>query len=241
MRVLLINPNTTAALTERLATYAGEVAGDAATFVPVTGKFGARFISTRAAAAIAAHAALEALAENVGGCDAVYLACFGDPGLAALKEVSPVPVIGMAEASCLEAGREGRRFAIVTGGALWKPMLEEFVATLGLSQQLASIRPVAPTGGEIDADPAAALAMLADACTACATTDGADVVILGGAVLAGFAQRLQADVKVPLTCSVAAGARAAVAAAAAECRREETAPALASTGLSPALTRLIGG
>lgn len=240
MRILLINPNTTAALTAKMAAYAGEIVGDGASFVPVTGSFGASFISTRTAAAIAAHAALEALAENVAGCDAVYLACFGDPGLAALKEVSPVPVIGMAEASCLEAARERRRFAIVTGGALWQPMLEEFVATLGLSQQLASVRPVAPTGGQIDADPDAALALLADACNACARTDGADIVILGGAVLAGLAQRLQADVGVPLMCSVAAGARAVVAAAAAGRSDKKAAPALASTGLGPALTRLIG-
>jgi allantoin racemase len=241
MRILLINPNTTTTLTSRLATYAGEVVGDAANFVPITGSFGPSFISTRAAAAIAAHAALDALAENVAGCDAVYLACFGDPGLAALKEVSPVPLIGMAEASCLEAARESRRFAIVTGGALWKPMLEEFVATLGLSRQLASVRPVAPTGGQIDADPDAALALLADACTACARTDGADIVILGGAVLAGLAQRLQADVGVPLMCSVAAGARAVVTAAAAGRGDKTAAPALASTGLGQALTRLIAG
>ena len=240
MRILLINPNTTAALTAKMAAYADEIVGDGASFVPVTGSFGASFISTRTAAAIAAHAALDALAENVAGCDAVYLACFGDPGLAALKEISPVPVVGMAEASCLEAARESRRFAIVTGGALWKPMLEEFVASLGLSRQLASVRPVAPTGGQIDADPDAAMALLADACIECARTDGADIVILGGAVLAGLAQRLQADVSVPLMCSVAAGARAVVAAAAAGRADRKAAPALASVGLGPALTRLIG-
>ena len=84
MRILLINPNTARAFTERMAAYIGGIAGSAATFVPVTGQFGARYISTRAAAAIAAHAALDALAEHVRGFDAVYLACFGDPGLAAL-------------------------------------------------------------------------------------------------------------------------------------------------------------
>src|SRR5436190_11396013 len=123
-----------------MADYAETIGSDGAIFVPVTGRFGAAYISSRAAAAIAAHAALDALAEHAHDCDAVYLACFGDPGLAALKEVSPVPVVGMAEASCIEAARAGRRFGIVTGGALWKPMLEEFVATLGLSQQLAGIR-----------------------------------------------------------------------------------------------------
>ncbi|MBR1119889.1 aspartate/glutamate racemase family protein [Bradyrhizobium lablabi] len=240
MRILLINPNTTSAITERMAAHVGAIAGSAAAFVPVTGKFGARYISTRAAAAIAAHAALEALAEHAHGFDAVYLACFGDPGLAALKEVSPVPVIGMAEASCIEAAREGRRFGIVTGGALWKPMLEEFVATLGLSQQLAGIRTVAPTGDQIARDPEAALSLLAEACTACARDDGAEIVILGGAALAGLAQRIQPRVAVPLLCSVEVGARAVIAAAAEERRSERCVVKLVSVGLSPALTKLIG-
>ncbi len=239
MRILLINPNTTASITERMAAYAGEVVGGVATFVPVTGRFGARYISSRAAAAIAAHAALDALAEHVEGCDAVYLACFGDPGLAALKEVSPVPVIGMAEASCIEAAREGRRFAIVTGGVLWKPMLEEFVATLGLSQQLAAIRAIAPTGDQIANDPDAALTLLADACTACAREDSADVVILGGAALVGLAQRIQPRVPVPLLCSVATGAKAVVAAAQTGGKHAASAPALASVGLSASLAKLI--
>jgi Asp/Glu/hydantoin racemase len=241
MRILLINPNTTASITERVAAYAGEVIGDAATFVPVTGGFGARYISSRAAAAIAAHAALDALAEHVAGCDAVYLACFGDPGLAACKEVSPVPVIGMAEAACIEAARDGRRFAIVTGGVLWKPMLEEFVATLGLSQQLAAVRTIAPTGGDIARDPDAALALLADACTACATNDSADVVILGGAALAGLAERIQPRAKVPLLCSVASGAKAVLAAAVSRRQHERSAPSLESVGLNPLLAKLIDG
>ena len=240
MRILLINPNTSAAITERMAAYIEGIAGSAATFVPVTGRFGARYISTRAAAAIAAHAALDALAEHAQGADAVYLACFGDPGLAALKEVSPVPVIGMAEASCIEAARAGKRFGIVTGGALWKPMLSEFVATLGLSQQLAAIRTVAPTGDQIASDPDAALALLAEACTACARDDGAEIVILGGAALAGLAQRIQPRVTVPLLCSVEAGANAVIAAAAQQRRSESPVLRLASVGLSSALTKLIG-
>ena len=240
LRILLINPNTTSAITERMAACIAGIAGSAATFVPVTGKFGARYISTRAAAAIAAHAALDALAEHAQGFDAVYLACFGDPGLAALKEVSPVPVIGMAEAACIEAARDGKRFGIVTGGALWKPMLSEFVATLGLSPQLAAIRTVAPTGDQIAADPDAALALLAEACTACARDDGAEIVILGGAALAGLAQRIQPRVTVPLLCSVEAGTKAVIAAASEQHRGERAVVRLASVGLSPALTKLIG-
>jgi Asp/Glu/hydantoin racemase len=223
-----------------VADHARAIAGDAATFVPVTGRFGANYISTRASAAIAAHAALDALAQHVAGCDAVYLACFGDPGLAALREISPVPVIGMAEASCLEACHRGRRFAIVTGGALWGPMLTEFVARLGLAERLAAVRTVAPTGDRIARDPEAALAELAAACTACATEDGADVVILGGAALAGLAARIQPSVPIPVLCSVEAGTRAAIAAAARINQNASTPPALGSVGLSPDLAKLLG-
>lgn len=240
MRILLINPNTTESVTELVARHVAVIAGDAASFVPVTGAFGARYISSRASAAIAAHAALDALARHGAGCDAVYLACFGDPGLLALRELAPVPVVGMAEAACLEAARNGRRFAIVTGGALWGPMLTEFVAAMGLADRLAAIRTVAPTGGEIAENPDAALAQLADACTACATQDGAEVVILGGAALAGIAERIQPIVSVPVLCSVAAGTRAAMAAAATPFRRE-TPPAINSVGLSSDLAKSLRG
>lgn len=240
MRILLINPNTTEFVTALVADYARAIAGDAATFVPVTGRFGANYISTRASAAIAAHAALDALAQHVAGCDAVYLACFGDPGLAALREISPVPVVGMAEASCLEACSRGRRFAIVTGGALWGPMLTEFVAWLGLAERLAAVRTIAPTGDLIARDPEAALTQLAAACTACAAEDGADVVILGGAALAGLAARIQSSVTIPVLCSVEAGTRAAIAAASGSKRCVPSPPALDSVGLGPDLARLLG-
>jgi allantoin racemase len=240
LRILLINPNTTESVTALLANHVRAIAGNAATFVPVTGRFGARYISSRASAAVAAHAALDALAEHVAGCDAVYLACFGDPGLAALREISPVPVIGMAEASCLEACNRGRRFAIVTGGALWGPMLTEFVAWLGLAEQLAAVRTIAPTGDQIARDPEAALALLAAACAACAAEDGADMVILGGAALAGLAARIQPSVPIPVLCSVEVGTRAAIAAVSHPSRRLPSPPGLESVGLGPDLTKLIG-
>src|SRR5262250_2994123 len=152
MRLLFINPNTSADLTEQGARVARKAARPETEIVPATGRFGARYIATRAAAAIAGHAALDALAEHVADCDIVYLACFGDPGLAALKEVSPVPVVGMAEASIETACRLGRRFAIVTAGAAWAPMLKELVMGLGLSDRLAGIRTVEQSGDEIARD-----------------------------------------------------------------------------------------
>jgi Asp/Glu/hydantoin racemase len=245
VRILLINPNTSTAMTETVAARMRAVAGPDVTILPVTGRFGARYIASRAAAAIAGHAALDALAEHVLDCDAVYLACFGDPGLAALKEVSPAPVVGMAEASMRAACGLGRRFAIVTGGAAWGPMLTELVAGFGLSGRVAAIRTIEPSGGEIARDPAAALGRLAEACNAC-VDDGADAVILGGAGLAGLATAIQGSVRVPVICSVDAGARAVLAAGrqGPSPVKQESAGALLSVdsaGLAPALTKLLRG
>src|SRR5258708_19604635 len=98
-----------------------EIAGPGVTILPVTGRFGAPYIASRAAAAIAGHAALDALAEHVLDCDVVYLACFGDPGLAALKEVAPVPVVGMAEAPVEPACPPTRPSPLVTAPAPHPP------------------------------------------------------------------------------------------------------------------------
>lgn len=239
MRILLLNPNTTASVTDLVADRVAAVVGDAATFVPVTARFGAAYIASRAAMAIAGHAALEAFAAHGEGCDAVLLACFGDPGLLALREVSPVPVVGMLEASCIEARRTAGRYGIVTGGALWKPMLEEAVAGLGLGDGLAGIRTVERTGGEIAADPEGSLAGLAAACRDCAVEDGAEAVVLGGAALAGLAARLQPHVPVPVLCSVEAGLRASLAAAGAPSPRPAPTP-MDTVHLSPPLERLLG-
>jgi allantoin racemase len=243
--ILLINPNTTASITDLVLKTAKRFARPDTKLRALTGAFGPRYIASRAAYAIAGHAALDALANDKLAKDAVVLACFGDPGLAALKEVSPVPVVGMADASILQACALGNRFSIVTGGERWKSMLEEFVASHGLSSRLASVRTVTPTGADIARNPKAAMALLAKGCTACVREDGADVVILGGAGLAGLATKLKTMVDAPLLDGVAC----AISMAEGLARQKPvkaTSGALArpapveSVGLSKGLAKLLG-
>ncbi len=246
MRLLLINPNTSPDVTETVADAARAVLPVGVEIVAVTGRFGGRYIASRAAATIAGHAALEALATHVEGCDAVLLACFGDPGLSALKELSPVPVVGMAEASCHVACLLGRRFSIVTGGERWPAMLDEFVAAEGLTSRLAGIRALAPTGDVLRRDLDTGIARLAQACRATVREDGAEVVILGGAALAGLAGRVGADVEVPVICSLAAGLRATIAVAGLKLRKAvlgslAAPPPMASVGLASELEGRLRG
>ena len=191
MRLLCINPNTTEAMTDAVVAAIRPFLPDRAEIIPVTGRFGAPYISARATYAIGGHAALDAFAQHADQpWDAVLLACFGEPALFALREVATVPVIGMAEASMMLAAREEGPFSIVTGGPAWEAMLKEFAAITGFSDRLASVRTTPLTGGDIFARPDAAIAMLLEAVSAC-RADGAARVILGGAGLAGLAARLR--------------------------------------------------
>ncbi len=240
MRILLINANTTAAMTDRLVAMGDALAPPGIRFQGATGRFGARYIASRAAAAIAAHATLDAYAEHGAGAAAVLIGCFGEPGLDALREIAPVPVRGLAEAAAEAALAQAPRFGVVTGGAAWGPMLTEFYGARGLGGALAGVRTVAPTGGEIARDPDGALAVLAEACRASAAADGAGVVILGGAGLAGLAPRVAELAGVPVICSVEAGLRAAIAAAAAPGAALPPPAGVETVGLSPALAQFLG-
>lgn len=213
-RLLIINPNTTASMTALLESHARAMAGPGTEIRAVTARFGAPYIACEASYAVAGHAALDAWAAALSPgqpvVDTVLIGCFGDPGLLALREASRVPVTGLAEASFIEASALGR-FAIVTGGQRWRPMLERLAHALGHAQSLAGVRTVAPTGAQLAEDPAAARALLAGACREAARDFNVQSVIVGGAGLAGMAADIQADVGVPLIDSVLAGTRQALA------------------------------
>lgn len=239
MRLLLLNANTSTEMTQRVVAAARQVARPDTQIIGVTGRFGADVIANRSAYAIAGHAALDAYAEHAGTADAIVLACFGDPGLQALQEVADVPVFGMAEAGCRHAAQMAQRFAIVTGGANWGPMLTEYVGLIGLGRQLASVRTLASNGGQIAADPDAAETGILAACKAAIEEDGAELVILGGAGMVGMVERVAGRLSVPVIDGLTPAIQFAEAAY--QERRSMPAQPLAMTtcGLSPALTDLL--
>jgi allantoin racemase len=209
-RVLAINPNTTERITQLVARHLRDAMSKDMEVIPTTGAFGSPYISTEASYAVAGHAALDCYEKNKA-CDAVLLACFGDPGLFALREASDVPVIGLAEASMQEAAERSGAFSIVTGGRRWPAMLERLARELGFAPKLASVRPISLTGGQVFEAPDKAIGLLAAECRAARERDGAGVVILGGAGLAGLAARVAHESGVEVLDSIEAGARAAEA------------------------------
>ncbi len=215
--LLLINPNTSAQVTALLARHAQALAPPGARLTAVTAPFGAPYIASEPAAAVADQAVPAAWVAHHAGPGAVaphavLVACFGDPGVAALRALTPVPVLGLAEVAMRAAQAQGR-YAIVTGGAAWGPMLQRLAASLELDKGLAGVVTVERTGAELLADPVAAQALLLDACHQALALGGVQSIVIGGAALADLAAPLAPQLPVPLIDNVRVGLQAAWAAA----------------------------
>jgi allantoin racemase len=201
MRLLLANANTTARVTETCAAAARAAAAPGTEIVAVTPRFGPAIISTRAENAIAAHGLLDCLAAHHAGCDAAILAVSFDTALAAAKQLLPIPVVGMTEAACLAACVIGGRFGLVTFSSA--ELYREVIEGHGLAARLCGIGLIAATPDDAASDPDRVAAAVAEAARGLAR-DGASSVLLCGAALAGMAQRIEAEVPVPLVDGIAA-------------------------------------
>ena len=242
MQLLVLNPNTSHSTTRLLQDHIGPQLDAGVNLHMATARFGAAYVADEISYAVAEHAALDAYAEHCrchGQPDAVLLACFGDPGVWALRALSGKPVIGLAEAAMREACAHGR-FAIVTGGTAWRPMLLRLVRSLGMADALTDVHVAAPTGAQLAADPPLARLLLGEMCRDAARD--AHAVVLGGAGLAGMAGRIALPDGVPIVDSVDAGWRAAVRLARSPASDEPPSRSDAAwTGLSEALAAFVCG
>ncbi|MDR3494213.1 MAG: aspartate/glutamate racemase family protein, partial [Ancalomicrobiaceae bacterium] len=106
LRLLVANPNTSADITEKMATTARAIAGPRAAILPDTAPFGASALETEADLAVAADAVAAMLRR--ADCDGAIIAAFGDPGLKAARAAAPMPVVGLGESGLIVAGEGGR-------------------------------------------------------------------------------------------------------------------------------------
>jgi Asp/Glu/hydantoin racemase len=215
-RLLIINPNTStsvSALLQHHVSQAVSARGASMEVQTVTARFGAPYIADEVSYQVGGHAVLDAWANALTGQGTaphgVMIGCFGDPGLWALRECCPLPVIGLAEAAFAEAASRGP-FAVVTGGQRWGPMLHRLAMQLGFGAQLAGVLTVAPSGAEMAEQPEQARRLLAQACRDVQARWSVQSIIVGGAGLAGMAALLQPGLETPLIDSVQAASKALI-------------------------------
>lgn len=244
MRLLVINPNITASVSALIQAEAERSVSPGTAITMLTAPFGVAYIETRFEALIGAYATAQLAAEHHAGHDAVIVAAFGDPGLWGLREVLPVPVLGMTESALASACLLGHRFSIIAISQRIQAWYREAVEANGLIDRLASIRaldrPLASIGA-VQQDHAAALRAL---CERAVDEDGAEVIVLAGAPLAGLARTLHGQLPVPVVDGVSSAVRHAeslVALAPGRATRGSYAPPPAKphAGLPPAMAALL--
>ena len=206
-RLLLINPNISDSVSDLIRAEAERSAAPGTTIEVLTASFGVAYIETRFEALIGAYATAQLAAEHHERFDAVIVAAFGDPGLGGLREALPCPVTGLTEAALASACLLGGRFSIVAISQRIKAWYRETVAHYGLESRLASIRaldePLADIGN-VQGNQGDQLVALAERCVA---EDGADVIVLAGAPLAGLARSIASRLPVPAVDGVSSAVR----------------------------------
>lgn len=204
LRILIINPNTSQGVTDLIAGAAETIAGPQTELAFATATRGVPYIASRTEAAIGGHVALEMLAEHQPSFDAAIIAAFGDPGIGAARELFPQPIIGLAEAGMLTACMMGRRFAIVTFSNALAAWYQECVEWHGLTPRLAGIFSLSEPFRAIDNVQDEKADRLVELCHRALAESSADVIVVAGAPLAGFAAQVQTRVPVPLVDCVSA-------------------------------------
>lgn len=244
MRLLLVNPNMTEAMTRDMTAIARRVAGDIAEVIPLTATRGFPYIASRAEAQIAGGIALEMIAENLKGIDAIIMAAFGDPGLRGARELFDIPVVGMAEAAMMSASMLGERFSIVTFSPVMRRWYLDCVADSGLLQRCTGVRTPPDHPLDVSGLRERLRTELIDLSRRAALEDGADVIILGGAPLAGLATEIADGVPALVVDPVAAATAQAIALTQVASRKSFAMRACkpvakASTGLGLALRQIV--
>jgi allantoin racemase len=204
MRLLLINGNTTQAITERCAAAARAVAGPDTDIVPLTANRGPKIINTRAENALASAAVIELLAEHAGSADAALIAISFDTALDGARETAPFPVVGMTEAALHAAALLGGPIGFIGPVRRALNVYRGVVERTGLASRIAGYRAVDMRPQDF-ADPANLVAPAAKLARELIEQDHADSIVVAGAALAGLIDRVQADVPVPVVDGIAAG------------------------------------
>lgn len=203
--IVVINPNTSQATTAMMTEIVRQHVPADILVEGVTAPHGVPMILNGEELAAAEKEVVEMGTSLASKADGIIISAFGDPGLERLRALSDIPVVGICEASMLEASAGGRRFGIAT---VTPDLVASFAAKaegLGLSHLFAGTRLTDGDPVTLANDAEALYAALATAVEQSLKLDRADAVIIGGGPLG----RVAADLARQLTAPVIAPIRSA--------------------------------
>lgn len=202
-RITVVNPNTSDALTSTITAAAQQVAPAGVDVAGVRSSVGVDSVESHAEEAIASIGVLEQVRLHDADTDAFVVACFGDTGVAAAREVASGPVVGMTEAALQAACLVAHRFTVITMPARTIAHSDRVVRALGLEHRC-TVRAVDVPVHDLEGGSAHLLDVFAAEGRRAIEEDGAEAVVLGCAGLADLVDPLATAIGIPVVEGVAA-------------------------------------
>ena len=212
MHIHVINPNTTASMTRKIGEAASRIAASGTRISATNPASGPASIEGHFDEAISAVGVAEEIRNGKRqGADAYIIACFGDPGLLAARELTRAPVIGIAEAAFHMATLISTRFSIVTTLGRTGIIAEHLLQNYGFVQHCRRVRAAEIPVLDLEDDGNAALARLIDECRRARDEDNIGAIVLGCGGMADLTEQISDAVGLPVIEGVTAAVKLAEA------------------------------
>ncbi|MCP2051627.1 UNVERIFIED_ORG: allantoin racemase [Pseudomonas fluorescens] len=204
MRILVVNVNTTASITDTIAQQARAVASPGTEIVGLTPFFGAESVEGNFESYLAAIAVMDRVMAYDQPFDAVIQAGYGEHGREGLQELLNVPVVDITEAAASTAMFLGHAYSVVTTLDRTVPLIEDRLKLAGLYQRCASVRASGMAVLELEEDPLAAMEAIVREAELAIRDDKAEVICLGCGGMAGLDEQIRQRTGVPVVDGVTA-------------------------------------
>jgi len=193
--ILVVNPNTSAGVTESATQALRAIAPDGVRLTGVTGGFGAQIVSTEAENVVAAYSALDLVARHAAGFDAIIMGISFDTAIHAVQSAAPVPAVGITQSALRLAIAGDRRVSVLFFGETSRGLYERVITGYGVDPISFHALDMTSVTDYLSprAQDHAVIAAVKEA-----VDKGAEAVVICGAAILGMAARLQPDVSVPL-------------------------------------------
>ena len=196
MHITLINPNTTASMTEKAVAAARTVVPESTTVEGVQPDIGPESIEGFYDEAFSVPGLIQQI-NKAQNADGFVLACFDDTGLDAARCATEKPVVGIGEAAFHLASLVSNKFGVVTTLSRSLPALEHNLVKYGLAARCSGVRASDIPVLALETDPAASATISAEI-DKCLSEDRAEAIVLGCAGMTDLAASLQKQHGVPV-------------------------------------------
>jgi allantoin racemase len=205
MRIKVINPNTTAGMTAKIGEAARAIAAPGTEILAVSPAAGPVSIECHYDEAVSVLGVLEEVRKGEEeGCDGYVIACFGDPGLLAAREIARGPVVGIAEAAMHAASFVATGFSVVTTLTRTCVIAEHLVERYGMVHACRKVRGTDIPVLDLEETGRGAFDAIVAECRRAVAEDRSGAIVLGCAGMADLVAAVQRAVGVPVIDGVAA-------------------------------------